>query len=1105
MNNCHDIEPLLTSHLLGNLDPVRSDDVRKHLETCSDCRAAVEELELTLDLLRPALAVESSTAPARLDERRRERLKHWRIPGLLLWLTENPRPILQVAAAAACIALIATLFMPALRASKRKAEMARNIVDYRAIMSGTEQQAPAKPAMQVAMIDTFEAEHAGKRSYLEKSRPRAKAPEFPASAVVAAPESAPLPAEDTYGADLDMSIEQANLSGGAAGALGYAYAVDNKMEGAKTAPPGDALQPVSFEMTSGKDDVSDVAVAESISRAVGCAERPDRREKEVKVAESDAVIAITAPSARPEPVMLARNEEIVDVGAITAANDREGALVMKGLYAGRSSGGRAGARSQYADSYGIYTEQAVVKSLEWLKQNQRADGSWNHAEPGVASLGLLAYLAHGETTASEKYGETVEKALRYVLKRQDGDGRFSADPAEHALATYAISEAYGLTRIPTLKQAMNKGVAAVISDTLSGNAPGEWAAPALRASQLAGTDNTDLARAKESLSSNLRTSSEPTAAPSLQLLGDAKDPATRQKLDELAAETFDWNSSRSLEQWLGVHEALFRAGGQRWAKWNSATIKALLQQANEDGSWPARPDTASPFKGQAASTALSALMMQVYYRFLPTFKPVATEPDTPAATNDDVTIRIKDALASAREEPPAKPVFRAYGSNPYIEVLSNRFSTFSIDVDTASYTLGRKYMQNGSLPPAEAVRTEEFVNFFNYGYTRPGKDVFTISTEAAPSAFGPGHLLKIGVVGRNVSANGRHEAVLTLVIDTSGSMDTPDRLGLARQALRLLLDQLSPNDRVAIVQYDSHARLVLEHTPVAERETIRTALDGLQTSGSTHLEEGLMLGYDVAAAAFKPGAINRVLFFSDGVANLGSANAEDILAAVAEAREKGILCSVFGFGTGTYDDTMLETLANRGDGTYQFIDSLNEAKRIFVDNLSATLDVVATDVKIQVEWNPARVARFRQLGYENRQLKTEDFRNDAVDAGEVGASQAVTALYEMDLAGDEAAPLGTVRVRYRDAISGQVFEIERKILPAGLRPQFDSAAARFKLAACVAEFAEILRVSPFADGSSFEDVARVLRPVALELGTDPQVQELLSLVHSASSLPRANQ
>ncbi|MBN1672958.1 MAG: von Willebrand factor type A domain-containing protein [Kiritimatiellae bacterium] len=484
----------------------------------------------------------------------------------------------------------------------------------------------------------------------------------------------------------------------------------------------------------------------------------------------------------------------------------------------------------------------------------------------------------------------------------------------------------------------------------------------------------------------------------------------------------------------------------------------------------------------------------------------AVEPDPaeeqPAAAKPE---KAKEEPAPEPEPQPLGVVKRAFGVNPFHTTKDQPLSTFAIDVDTAAYTLARNTMQRGQLPPPEAVRTEEFVNAFDYAYTPPVGETFRVYTEYAPTPFGRGlHLLKIGVKGRRLGREEQRKAVLTLLIDSSGSMATPDRLGLIRQALRMLAGKLAPHDRIAIVLFANRARLALEHTDLAQKDRILAVIDAIQCSGSTNLEEGMKLAYRTAVQGFVAGAENRVLILSDGVANLGTAAADDILKQVAANRRQGIYCSVFGFGYGTYNDAMLETLANKGDGVYAFIDSADEAKRVFVDELSATINVIAADVKVQVEFNPARVKRYRQLGYENRQLKAEDFRDDTVDAGEVGSGQSVTALYEMELCGRPADPLGTVRVRYRDAATGVVQEIETAISGAGAPQRFENAAPRFRLAAAVAEFSELLRGSPFAAGSSFEAVARVLRPVAMDLAlAGKPVQELVALVQSAPGMPQA--
>jgi Ca-activated chloride channel family protein len=448
-----------------------------------------------------------------------------------------------------------------------------------------------------------------------------------------------------------------------------------------------------------------------------------------------------------------------------------------------------------------------------------------------------------------------------------------------------------------------------------------------------------------------------------------------------------------------------------------------------------------------------------------------------------------------------KSVYRAYAFNPWVVAATNAFSTFAIDVDSASYTQARNFIRSQQLPPADAVRTEEFLNFFNYQYAPPVGNTFAVHLEAAPTPFGDGHLLKVGVKGKRLGRDQQRAARLTFCVDASGSMDTDDRIGLIRSSLTRLADQLGDDDEVAIVYYGSKAHLLLEHT--SDKEKIREAIKAIPIGGSTHLEEGLKLAYETASGEFDSRNENRVLLLSDGAANLGAASAGEILEQVGGFRQQGISCSVFGFGIGTYNDTMLETLANKGDGSYQFIDSEEESQRVFVTELAATLSTIASDVKIQVEFNPDRVREFRQVGYENRQLKKEDFRNDTVDAGEVGSGQSVTALYEVGLQGEGNQEVGVVRIRFRN-LDGEVEEMVHPIRASDVRSTFDGASVQFRLAASVAEFSEILRGSPFADGSQYSEVVPVLRPVVQELHLDSHVQELLQLVQAAAhGLPRA--
>ncbi len=453
---------------------------------------------------------------------------------------------------------------------------------------------------------------------------------------------------------------------------------------------------------------------------------------------------------------------------------------------------------------------------------------------------------------------------------------------------------------------------------------------------------------------------------------------------------------------------------------------------------------------------------------------------------------------------PSHPRRVAQVFNPFVDTAENHFSTFAIDVSTASYNLTRRAIRAGALPDPDTVRTEEILNAFDYGDAAPDRTTFRVYVEGAPSAFGaPGlTMLRIGVKGKRLGREEQRPAMLTFLIDTSGSMAEPDRIGRARTALRLLLDQLAPADKIQLIAFDDKARVVLFPTAASQKDAILKAFDTLQCNGSTNLEDGMHRAYEQAAKAFVPGGENRVVLISDGVANLGADNAQDILRQVEAFRKQGVTCSVFGVGEGTYNDAMLVDLANKGQGVYRFLDSDEEVKRVFVDDLAATLNNIATDVKIQVEWSAETVRRFRQLGYERRALKTEQFRDDTVEAGEVGSGQSVTALYELDLAPDvRHALLGTVRVRYRRVDNGLIEEIAQEITPAMIAPTLHATRPQLRLAVGAAAFAELLRGSPHMV-RAYTDVTKLLRPVAQEISIDPRVKELLTLAESAEGLSK---
>lgn len=440
--------------------------------------------------------------------------------------------------------------------------------------------------------------------------------------------------------------------------------------------------------------------------------------------------------------------------------------------------------------------------------------------------------------------------------------------------------------------------------------------------------------------------------------------------------------------------------------------------------------------------------------------------------------------------------FKNYGTNPFIDTEDDHLSTFGMDVDTASYAVTRRYLRGGDLPPPEAVRVEEFVNAFNYNYLPPSAEAFAVHVEGAPSRFGEGkrlQLLRIGIQGRIIPDENRKDAMLTFVIDVSGSMDMENRLELVKRALTLLVEQLRPGDKVAIVVYGSRARVVLPHTGIEARAEILAAIHSLSPEGVTNAEEGLRLGYTLALRNAKVNTINRVILCSDGVANAGETGADAILKKIRSHVAEGITLTTVGFGMGNFNDILMEQLANQGNGSYAYVDTLNEAKRIFVENLTGTLQLIAKDAKVQVDFNPQVVSRFRLLGYENRRLAHEDFRDDKADGGEIGSGHSVTALYEIKLHEGAKGQLATVFIRYEDPDTHRPSEISEEIFTTQLNGKFEAASAAFQLAATIAEFAEILRESFWAQEGSLEAVSQSIEGLAPQIPNE-QVDELMHLV-----------
>ena len=455
-------------------------------------------------------------------------------------------------------------------------------------------------------------------------------------------------------------------------------------------------------------------------------------------------------------------------------------------------------------------------------------------------------------------------------------------------------------------------------------------------------------------------------------------------------------------------------------------------------------------------------------------------------------------------------------------VADDPLSTFSIDVDTASYSNVRRFLNSGTLPPADAVRIEELVNYFRFEYERSQEGApFSVTTEVAACPWNPRHRLAlIGLQARPMEAGRTPPRNLVFLLDVSGSMDSPDKLPLVKTAMRMLTDTLTPEDRVAIVVYAGASGLALPPTPGSRKAEIQRAIAELQPGGSTNGAEGIELAYDVAGKNFVKGGINRVILATDGDFNVGVTSEGELIRLIEEKRQKGVFLSVLGVGTGNVKDTTMEKLADKGNGNYAYLDSLHEARRVLVAEAGATLVTIAKDVKIQVEFNPVAVGAYRLIGYENRVLQHQDFNDDKKDAGEIGAGHTVTALYEIALPG-EAVDGGTVDpLKYHDQLKPNAASKSDELMTVKLRyKQPDGDASRLisvavrdgsreltvnlGFASAVAEFGMLLRNSEYkgqATWSSAQDLARRFR------GSDPDGYraEFIRLVELAASLGAQN-
>jgi Ca-activated chloride channel homolog len=448
-----------------------------------------------------------------------------------------------------------------------------------------------------------------------------------------------------------------------------------------------------------------------------------------------------------------------------------------------------------------------------------------------------------------------------------------------------------------------------------------------------------------------------------------------------------------------------------------------------------------------------------------------------------------------------------HGVNPYTMPEEDRFSTFSIDVDTASYSISRrKLQQEGSLPPIASVRVEEFVNYADYDYPQPdGKDPFAVSMEAMPDPFRSGHhVLRVGIQGKEVPRSERKPIHLVFLVDVSGSMSSPDKLGLAKDSLQKLVSGLREDDTVGLCTYAGRVARILEPTSAGNVRQIRDAIQSLESGGSTSMSAGIDIAYQMAMEQFKPGHENRVVILSDGDANVGARSWDEMLSQIKVHADQGVTLSTVGFGMGNYRDTLMEQLANKGDGNNYYIDSEQQAHRVFVDEFGGTLVTIARDVKIQVEMNPEAIAAWRLIGYENRDIADKDFRNDRVDAGEVGAGHEVTALYDVILKDGYAPELATVRLRWEQpGADSKATERSYGFGRADLVQGLTSASRETRIAYASATFAEVLRQSPHVQELSLEPVIRLAQGAARPGEKDDQ--ELIALMQRARQLGAGGQ
>jgi Ca-activated chloride channel family protein len=479
---------------------------------------------------------------------------------------------------------------------------------------------------------------------------------------------------------------------------------------------------------------------------------------------------------------------------------------------------------------------------------------------------------------------------------------------------------------------------------------------------------------------------------------------------------------------------------------------------------------------------------------VPAAKQLAKPASAPVARSPLITQ--DSSQKSEVPEPSNREAYDRIEENPFLRVSNNPLSTFSIDVDAASYSNVRRFINEGKLPPKDAVRIEELINYFPYEYPQPeGDRPFSVSTEISQAPWNPDHrLVHIGLQGKKISTENLPPSNLVFLLDVSGSMNEPNKLPLLKSAFRLLVNELRPNDKVSLVVYAGAAGVVLPPTPGNQKDKIFDAIEKLQAGGSTAGGEGIQLAYKLAKENFIKSGNNRIILATDGDFNVGLSSDSELVRLIEQKREEGVFLTVLGVGMGNLQDSKMEKLANKGNGNYAYLDNMLEAKKVLVKEIGGTLLTIAKDVKIQVEFNPTEIQAYRLIGYENRMLRSEDFKDDKKDAGELGAGHSVTALYEIIPVGVKSDvkvsdvdalkyqktvqksasgsnELMQVKLRYKAPNQNTSQLLTSPVVDRGLK--LEDASTNFKFSAAVAEFGMVLRDSQYKGKANFDDVLKL--------------------------------